>query len=204
MASVIFDFDGTIADSLPVILQLFYKWSKREPFSDEEIAALRDMPAREVINAVGVPIWRAPSLLVRGRKEFTKHIDEIDIFQGMQETIIALHSQGHALYLMSSNSQRNVSEYLKRHDLEKYFSAVYGSAGLFKKASAMKKIVKRHRLNKAETFSIGDETRDIDAAKKIGLQTIAVSWGFNSPKILKQHKPDFLITKPAELIKLIK
>src|SRR4051812_46978214 len=103
MASIIFDFDGTIADSLPVVLELFYKWSKREPFTPDEIKTLRNMTARDVIKAVGVPIWRAPSLLARGRRDFTKYIDQVKVFNGMPEAIAQLQQNGHKLYLMSSN-----------------------------------------------------------------------------------------------------
>src|SRR5215813_13679652 len=141
MSNIIFDFDGTIADSLPVILNLFYKWSKREPYTKDEIETMRGMPAREVIKAIGVPIWRAPSLLARGRKEFTKHIGEIDIFVNMPNVIEELHNRGHKLYLMSSNSHHNVQEYLKLHKIDQYFDDVIGSAGLFNKTSAMRKIV---------------------------------------------------------------
>jgi phosphoglycolate phosphatase len=126
MNNIIFDFDGTIADSLPVIMQLFYKWSKREPFTRDEIETLRGMPAREVIKAVGVPLWRAPGLLARGRKEFTKHVTEIGIFPELPSVITELHNRGHKLYLMSSNSQHNVQEHLKLHKIDHYFDDVYG------------------------------------------------------------------------------
>ncbi|MGZ6005350.1 MAG: HAD-IA family hydrolase [Candidatus Saccharimonadales bacterium] len=203
MSSVIFDFDGTIADSLPVIMHLFYKWSKREPFSSSEIETLREMPAREVIKAVGVPIWRAPALLARGRKDFTKHISEIKIFDGIADMLADLHSRGYKIYLMSTNSHHNIHEYVKLHKLDKYFDEIYGGVGLFGKASTLKKIVSKHHIVKSECYSVGDESRDIDAAKKAGLISVAVTWGFNGQTILKQHQPDYLVSKPAELTKLL-
>ncbi len=203
MSNVIIDFDGTIADSLPVLLELFYSWSKREPFTNDEIETLRSMSAKDVIKAVGVPLWRAPSLLARGRKDFTKYIDKIEIFKDMPEVIAELHKRGHKLYLMSSNSQKNVDRYLQLHKIDKYFETVYGNAGLFRKVAAMRKITRQNHINRSECYSVGDETRDIDAAKKAGLISIAVSWGFNSTKILTEHHPDHLISKPTELLKLV-
>ena len=204
MASVIFDFDGTIADSLPVIIELFERWSKREPFIKEEVEALRNMSARDVVRSVGVPLWRAPSLVARGRKEFTKYIDKIEVFKGMPEVIAELHNRDYKLYLMSSNSKENVQKYLELHKIDQYFTHIYGSAGLFSKASVMKKIIRKNRIKKADCYSIGDETRDVDAAKKVGITSIAVDWGFNADEILKQQHPDHLVSKPEELLKLIK
>lgn len=203
MSSIIFDFDGTIADSLPVVIELFERWSKREPYTKDEIETLRGMPARDVIKAIGVPLWRAPGLLARGRKEFTKYIDRVEIFKDMPQVISELHKRGHKIYLMSSNSRENVQAYLKLHKIDQYFDNVYGNAGLFSKARAMRKIIDKNHTQKSHCFSIGDETRDIEAAKKAGITSIAVTWGFNNTEILKEHQPDHLVSKPQELLKLI-
>lgn len=204
MSSIIFDFDGTIADSLPVILHLFYKWSDREPFSASELETLRNMTAKDVLKSIGVPLWRAPGLLARGRKDFTKHIEEIPIFKGIPEVIADLHHSGHKLYLMSSNSHHNVQKYLKLHKIDQYFYDISGSTGLFNKSAAMNKIIKHHRIKKADCYSIGDESRDVDAAKKSGINSIAVTWGYNGEKILKEHQPDFLVSKPQQITTIIK
>ena len=204
MSNIIFDFDGTIADSLPVVIELFYKWSKREPYTKNEIETLRNMTAKEVVKSVGVPMWRVPSLLARGRRDFTKFIDQVEVFKGMPDVIAELHQRGHSLYLMSSNSSGNVHKYLKLHKIDQYFETVYGNAGLFNKARAMSRLIRRYKLDRQHTYSVGDETRDVDAAKKVRITSIAVNWGFNADQILKQHKPDHLISKPAELLDLIK
>lgn len=204
MASVIIDFDGTIADSLPVIINLFYKWSRREKFTKEEIESLRNMSAKEVIKAVGVPLWRAPSLLAKGRRDFTKYIGQVKVFTGMPEAITALHTQGNKLYLMSSNSSENIHKYLKIHKIDQYFEHVYGNAGLFNKSKAMKRLIKRYKINRQHCYSIGDETRDVEAAKKARITSIAVDWGFNGSEILKKQNPDHLISKPSDLLNIIK
>lgn len=204
MANVIVDFDGTIADSLPVIIDLFKKWSKQESITTEEVETFRSMAAKDVVRAVGVPLWRVPGLLARGRKDFAKYIDKIDVFKGMPETIAKMHKKGHKLYLMSSNSKQNVQKYLELHEIDMYFEGIYGNAGLFSKARAMKKIIKRHRIERANCYSIGDEARDIEAAKKAGITSIAVTWGFNNKEILKTYNPNYIISSPSEIIKLVK
>ncbi len=49
---------------------------------------------------------------------------------------------------------------------------------------------------------MGDETRDIEAAKKSKIKIVAVTWGFNSSNVLAQHQPDFLIDIPQQLTEI--
>ena len=65
-----------------------------------------------------------------------------------------------------------------------------------------KKLLKKYKTDKSQTFYIGDETRDIDAAKKNGIYAVAVTWGFNSEKILLQHQPDFIARRPEDLLNI--
>ena len=51
---------------------------------------------------------------------------------------------------------------------------------------------------------MGDETRDVEAAKKANIKVVAVTWGFNSPEALAKENPDFLINHPSELLEVIK
>jgi phosphoglycolate phosphatase len=64
--------------------------------------------------------------------------------------------------------------------------------------------MKQNFLSPEEIVYVGDETRDIESAKKIKIKVIAVSWGFNSWEVLAKYKPEFLIDKPTELIEVMK
>ena len=52
-------------------------------------------------------------------------------------------------------------------------------------------------------YFVGDEVRDIEAGKKVGINTIAVSWGYNTKSALDKEHPDYLIDFPLELEKII-
>jgi len=204
MSNIIVDFDGTIADSLPVVIKLFYEWSGSQPFSSTEIEAIRNMTLKQALKSLHVPLWRVPTLLVKARKDFGNYIGEVPVFDGMPAVLKQLQASGHKLYVMSSNSPQNIRKFLKLHSIDNYFIGIHGNMGLFGKASAMKAIMKRDKRPNEKWYAIGDETRDIDAAKKAGASSIAVNWGYNGSEILQQHKPDYLISSPAELLKLIK
>lgn len=201
--NVIFDFDGTIADSLPLVLELFYAWAKVDPYPPAEIERLRNMSLKEVMHDVGVPLWKVPSLLIKARAKFGKRIIEVPIVNGMKQMLKNLKSLEYDMYVMSSNSSQNINKFLKDNKIDQYFKGVHGNTALFGKAAALKTIMRKYNLDPKESCYIGDEIRDVDAAKKVNLKSIAVNWGFNGDEILKSHKPDHLVSKPEQIIKLL-
>lgn len=203
--TIIFDFDGTIADSLLFTIEVFRKltgWQgARTP---EEIAHFRRMPLMKVVKEVGVPLLQIPSLLVRGRKIMTARITEVPAFAGIPETIRTLHERGHRLLVMSSNSSQNVKKFLAHNNLDIYFDAVYGNVGLFNKAGALRRVTRINKIDRSRCFYIGDEQRDVDGARRVGVKVIAVAWGYNDPELLEAHQPFALVYKPAEILEVLK
>lgn len=199
---LIFDFDGTLADSLPLLIALFYEITKSEQqFSAAEIERLRNMPAQRVIKELGVPLYRVPRLLIHGRNQLTKHIDDLAAIDGIVPVVKKLHKKGFKLYIVSSNSTHNIQLFLDRYGIGAYFEHIYGGVGIFGKASALKSVMKREKLDRGSCVYIGDETRDIEAARKAGVAAISVSWGFNGKQILQEYQPDALVDLPGDLLK---
>lgn len=199
--AVIFDFDGTIADSLMLVITIFREltgWQGgRTP---EEISRLRRLPLSKVIKEVHIPLYQVPSLLVRGRKMMAHRITEVPLVEGMTEVIKTLHEQDYRLLVMSSNSTQNVERFLRFHGLNKYFSGVYGGVGLLNKASSLRRITRQNHIDRALCVYVGDEHRDIEAAHKVPVRCIAVSWGYNDPALLRAHKPFALAQHPSEIL----
>lgn len=204
MSSVIFDFDGTLANSLPVVVDLFNQWFRKDdPIKPTEVEKLRNMTAKQVFMELNIPIWNVPLLLVRGRKELGKHIQDITLFDGISELVETLHKSKHNLYVVSSNSPENINQFLKTNNILKYFFGVQGNAGLFGKTAVLKNTIRKYGINLADCYYIADEIRDIEAAKKADIKSVSVTWGYNGQQILKEHEPDFIITTPADILKLI-
>lgn len=201
---LLFDFDGTIADSFAVVEQVFYEITGHKPISDTaEVDRLRKMHMMQAIKELHIKPWQVPGLVVKGRAAMNRHINEIPIFPGMTQTIRKLHAQGYVLYVMSSNSAQNVHQFLKRHSLDMYFTRVYGNIGLLHKAAAIKNVLRRNRFAPEECVYIGDEARDVDGAKKAGVYMISVSWGYNHESLLQEHKPDALVHEPHEIVSIL-
>lgn len=205
MKTVIFDFDGTLADSLNVIVEVFEQITgKQGQLTKKEMAALRHLPIPVVAKRVGIPMWRVPFLLYRGRRMMKARVNEIVMYEGLDKLLAALHKDGYRLLVVSSNSAHNVRAFLRNNKLEKYFTHVYGGVGLFDKAAALRAVVKRNRTQLADCIYVGDETRDIEACQSIGLRVIAVEWGFANPMFLARHTPLALVKTPAQLLRVIR
>jgi phosphoglycolate phosphatase len=204
VAHIIFDFDGTIADSLPLVIKLYEDMIRGgQPMPREEVERLRGMSLLRVGRELRIMPWRIPVLLGRGRARMRHEIGNVPVFPGMPELIRQLHDDGHTLYIVSSNSVHNIRPFLKRFELNKQFKHMYGNAGLLGKGRLLKLVAKRNRLNLSDTVYIGDEVRDIEAAKKAGMRIISVTWGYNTESVLREHAPDFVAMNPGDILKAL-
>ncbi len=202
---LIFDFDGTIADTHYYLCTISNQLSGEFRFDKikwDEINLLKDKSAREVIAYLKIPVFKIPAIVAKGKKEFGKNIDGLKPFHGLKDVLCQLKEKNVKIGILSSNSAENISQFLDNHDLN-IFDFVYTTAKIWTKNTSLKKMIQDHHLSKGKIIYIGDEIRDINAAKKIGVKVAAVSWGYNSILALKQHNPDFLICHPNELLQLV-
>lgn len=204
MAAIIFDFDGTIGDSFGLIVDIFHHITKREErLTDKQMTELRGYPLAVIAKRLHVPWYRIPWLLARGRLLMGKRMHEVPLFPGMGKTIEQLHAEGHDLFIVSSNSGRNVRKFLKQHHLYKYFTEVKGNAGLFGKSRTISRLCSSNSLKISDAIYIGDETRDVIATKAINMRIIAVGWGFADTEFLKSLHPTAFAEKPHDIITIL-
>lgn len=198
--NVIFDFDGTIANTLPIIIEVVEKWGVSDiHLTVELIEELRGMSAQQALKRVGIPLRKVPGLITRGRRELIEKLGDAKPFPGMLEVIREL-SKTCDLYVMSSNSNENIIQFIQTYKLDKYFKAIYGNVSVFGKTKSLKRIIKLENLDKRSCVYIGDETRDIEAAHKVKIRVVSVTWGYNNKQILTKFQPDHLVDDPVDLL----
>jgi phosphoglycolate phosphatase len=203
--AVIFDFDGTIADTFKISIGIFEKMTKRdEVFSDEEIEHLRGLTGLHVLKELHIKPWLVPFMLIRGRSMMRRSLPSIAVFEGIKPLIAELYESGVPLYITSSNSTGNILEFLREQGMDQYFIRVYGNVSVFGKARVLRRVISGNKLDPARVTYIGDETRDVEAAKHVGIRCVSVTWGFNTAGLLKTHDPDAIANTPAELAALLR
>ncbi|AFZ53723.1 HAD-IA family hydrolase [Cyanobacterium aponinum] len=203
---LIFDFDGTIADSRITLVKIANELADEfgyDPVTESDIVRLSNLSSKDVIIQSPIPAYKIPFLLRRVKRQLNEHIAYLQPFEGMKEALSNLKKKGCYLGIITSNLGANVSLFLRKNSLDNYFDFVYSANTLFGKNKVINKAIDKHRLLKDEVIYIGDETRDIEAAKKSNIKVAAVTWGFNSASVLKKYNPDFILDKPQELLDII-
>ncbi len=204
---IIFDFDGTIADTLDTVIRIINRVAVEfgyQPVSQPELAEWKNLTARQIIKKSGVSIFKLPFFIKKAKAELNQEIQTVHPFPGIPEVLQELKKSTKQMGIITSNSQANVMLFIKQNNLEDIFDFVYSGSTLFGKSQLIDGFLERENIRPEEVIYVGDETRDIEAARRSQIKAIAVTWGFNSKQVLAAHNPDFLIDQPQELIEVIR
>ncbi|MEG4291919.1 HAD-IA family hydrolase [Microcoleus sp. C2C3] len=202
---IIFDFDGTLADTIDILLSITNRLSAEFGFKSatkEQLAQLSNLNSWQILQYSGISIFKFPLLIRRLKAELHSEVPHIQLFPGIKEVLLELKKRGFQLGIITSNSRENVLGALERNGLQDTFTFIY-SGSTFGKHKVINKWLRIENIHTEKVVYVGDEIRDIDAAKKTGIKVIAVGWGFNSPQALAAQNPNFLIERPQELIEII-
>lgn len=203
MTTFLFDFDGTLADSLSAIIAITNRLAPEfgfRPTPPENVEALKGLTARQLIRYSGIPILKIPALLRRVRAEMRQQSAHIPPCSGMPTIIRQLQAQNHSLAVITSNTPEAVWAFLMAHDLQDCFLSVDGGGTLFRKGKLINRCLEQHRFTPETTVYVGDEVRDIDAARFAAVSPVSVTWGFNSRGALQAAQPDWLVDEPEGLL----
>jgi phosphoglycolate phosphatase len=202
----IFDFDGTLANTYPLFVsalrELAIKHRFRHPDADEQ-HRLRGMGAAQVLRELRLPLWRVPAVSADYRRIMHERIAEIALFPGIAQALRTLAEHRIELALATSNTRENVESVLGSTLLER-FSALECGTSLFGKPQRLRRILKDTHCAPDATIYIGDELRDADAARRVGMRFGAVAWGYTSLDALLDTQPDRVFDAPADLPSLIR
>jgi phosphoglycolate phosphatase len=96
--------------------------------------------------------------------------------------------------IVTSNARENVQRLLGPANVGRIAHFECG-ASLFGKAAKIKTLLRKSGVSVADVISIGDETRDIEAARACGIRCAAVSWGYATRSALEAERPDLLFDR---------
>ena len=205
LTTIIFDFDGTIADTLFILVKIAGELGREHGVANISQVTedfIRNNSIKKILTLFKIPIWQLPLLVIRGQKLLNEQMKDVKIFPGMADIFIKLKELGYDLGILSSNSEKNIQYFLQQNQLE-MFSFVHSEKNIFGKDKALTHLLKDRSLEKHQVLYIGDETRDVEASQKVAIRVIAVSWGFNAKTLLQEVNPDFIAEKPIEILHYI-
>jgi phosphoglycolate phosphatase len=204
--TLVFDFDGTIADTLGetrlIFNQLATDYGIRQ-VEEHELDHLRHLTLKQLLTHLQIPKRRVPALISRGTGMMRGNITRLQMIDGMAEVIIELRRHVRCFGILTSNATANVDLFLRTHGLRENFDFISSTSKLTGKAKHLKAIRKTFSLRHEEMLYIGDELRDVKASQKAGIPIAAVTWGFNSRESLAAEKPDYLFDRPADFLRLL-
>ncbi|WP_440224770.1 HAD hydrolase-like protein [Dokdonella sp. MW10] len=200
---VLFDFDGTLADSFPFFAATFNGLAARHGFRTvdaADVATLRGMGPREIMAHVGMPAWKLPIVARDFIAAMRAGRSSIRLFGGIADVLVELDRRGVAIAVVSSNARDNVEAVLGpsaarvRH--------VECGMSMFGKAARIRKVLRASGVAAHEAISIGDQASDFECSRKAGVAFGAVAWGYATIESLAALGPDMRFIKVEDLLRI--
>ncbi len=200
---VLFDFDGTLADSFPWFLDMVNRLADEHRFrrlEEHEIEALRGQGARQVVGHLGLSAWKLPRIVSQMRLQMARDIGGIALFPGVDRLLRELAGRGIRLAIVTSNSIENVRRVLGPDNAALIDHYACG-ASIFGKRPKIRAVLRASGVPAAAAISIGDEIRDLEAARAEGIAFGAVAWGYTNPEALRALTPEEMFASPEEVLR---
>ncbi len=189
--AVIFDFDGVIADTFEFHREHFKEYldvslSKKE---------YQDWQRGNVYDGKGKV---SSEDLIRYFKMIVEDHKNVKIFQGMSELIKKLKDD-YDLFIVTSSSDINTINWLKKENIFDCFMEILGVEFDRSKVVKLNHILEKYELEKDDVLFVTDTSGDVFEANKVGVKSIAVTWGFHDREILAESEPFAYVDNVEEL-----
>jgi phosphoglycolate phosphatase len=197
----IFDSDGTLADTLPWMRGIFNELAEEHGFRRVEpgdYERFRDLHGTGLLRALGLPLWKLPRVVSSMRRRMSEHTGTLSLFPGISAVLTRLAASGVQLAIVSSNSRENVERVLGVSNAKLIAHFACG-ASVLGKAAELREVIRRSAVPRSQAIYIGDEIRDAEAARKVGIAFGAVTWGQHRQEILGRQNPAEMFTTVQEI-----
>ena len=179
IAAVVFDVDGTLADTLPLIydaLNRVLEATGRPTMADADIRAMFGPSEEGIIAELMGEEWEDPFEAFLTYYE-ERHPDYVRPFPGVHALLQWLGEQGARLGVVTGKGARTAEVTLRLLDLAGYFDVVVaGSPDGSRKPEALRQVVERWTLAPATVAYVGDSANDMAAARSVGAVGLGAAW----------------------------
>lgn len=201
--TILFDFDGTLAETMMLIHTVFNRLSGIYGYRHlpaDEIEKVRHLTIHEFIEHAGMALWKVPVVAIHARRLMHRDMHEIHPPAGLVDVLTRIHESGrYHMDILTSNRSKNVHKFLSQHNID-WFDEVHSTRSILSKKRRVKKYIREKGLDPQNLYYMGDTTVDVESARLAGARSVAVSWGLNTEEVLARATPDHLVSQPAELL----
>src|SRR5688572_869194 len=197
---VIFDFDGTLADSFPFFLQAQRTLAQRHGLQAVDAArveALRRLGTRDVMREMQCPAWKLP-IVAADFIRTMRDAPPVPPFPGIAQALLQLRDGGVRLGSLTSNSIENVRRVLGE-ELAEAIELFDGGAHMLGKHRRLTRLLERSGGTRERAIYVGDQLSDGEAARRAGMAFGAVGWGYAHADALRAARPEEFFETVAEL-----
>ncbi len=201
----LFDVDGTLVDSADDICG-----AVREALAEAGVDQLSDAYLRSFIGHHLFDLFREvlpdstqedrERLLARYRSIYlARHHAATRVYPGVEEMLAGLGGLKSTATTKSSETARQV---LELFGLARHFDHIQGTDGFPSKPApdVVLKSLERLGVRPEDCLLVGDAAPDMEAGRRAGVRTCAVTWGYGDLEAMRSHQPDFWIDSPVELL----
>lgn len=201
MNVLLFDYDGTIADTTKLAVALVHNIHKSFGTPDAKTAEdIKPFYANNFFDYLlghGLKKEQLPDVVENIAEFLAPRYNEAPYYDDMPSMLKKL-AKKYVLYVITSGDTKVITEHLKKGKLNTTFKEVLGADKGIHKTDKINSVKKLH--SGATFYYIGDTTGDIREGKKANVKTIAVTWGTHSKETLQKENPDKLVDTPQELL----
>lgn len=192
MDLIVFDFDGVIVNTFDSAFAIMRDLRDGNLTEDE----YRDWFNGNVYQKLD------PNLVDVFFKRFAPKLLETEPVPGMVELIRVLKDQGKCLVIVSSTLDEPIRAYLERQGIEDCFERIYGATTAISKTEKLRMALVDNNTEASDSVFVTDTLGDIHTATKIGMPSIAVTWGYHPEKALREGRPK-AISETVESLKIL-
>ena len=202
--TILFDFDGTIADTLQRFIEIADILAKKYHFQQLNISKITEFKNHTLLdlalNHFKIPWYKIPFIIFDFKKLLAESSHKTELFPEIKNILLKLKLCGFRLGLLTSSPTKSVEIVLEKFRLSNFFEFVTTNASIYHKEKNIQKMINKYHLNKSDLYYVGDEVRDLRACRKLSIVCVSVSWGFSSRELLQKENPEVILDEPGEIL----
>jgi phosphoglycolate phosphatase len=198
----IFDFDGTLADSMKLAIDLYNQVGPKfgaKQFDFKDLDWARSQTYTSLMKTYRLNLANTPIIGYLVKNRMKQKLAELKMFPEVKEALEFYKSKNIRLGILTSNKASSVEEFMKLQGVEE-FDFIHSVKSFFGKDKGLRKIMDLYDLDADRIVYFGDEPRDIAASHKVNIKAVGVAWGFAGITGLATPPPDLLLENPRGLV----